>query len=78
MSFLFFASVERLGFFFLSLKIWVAYLYSKAIFSPGTALFDVMAVLAVLKPSNHNDYLHLHAPATTNHAFLSSTGIILV
>lgn len=45
------------------MKILGAYLYSKAMIFPGTALFDVMAVLAMLKLSNHNDYLHLHAAA---------------
>lgn len=41
----------------------VAYLYSKAIYFPGTALFDAMAVLAMLKISNRSNYPHLHAPA---------------
>lgn len=45
-----------------NLKNWVAYLYSKAIMFPGTALFDAMAVLAMLKALKPH-FLHLHAPA---------------
>lgn len=43
-------------------KNWVAYLYSKAIMFPGTALFDAMAVLAMLQALKPH-FLHLHAPA---------------
>ena len=43
-------------------------MYSKATICPGTAPFDVMAVLAKLKLSNQRDYLHLHANAQTHHA----------
>lgn len=41
----------------------IAYLCSKAIYFPGTALFDAMAVLAMLKLPNCRNSLHLHAPA---------------